>query len=498
MGRAGGGSSGGGSSGGGHSFGSSGGGHRLSGGSSGGGFFGGGSFGGGRSRNRGRGYGGYYDSGYYDNNVSTGYGYDSTPRPRYYKGSGRRDPNFETNIYHDGSGYSGIAKLYAYDTNNYDEDSIYMQEKLKNELNPNREVIHIANLLFLDRVHNKTANKEWLKANSYDISSDGVKNTLAEMLASSSNRQGLFDDGIPNLSFSDVKQSFHEQRGTLGMAIRVLMPYISVLVIILVVWIFLFANNNKALKSTIDRKPLTGVQAYNNECVIDEIDYVENVPRLASNLKYFYDATGVQPYVYFKAYDASLTTDEMKLQWAKEYYDTHINQDNGFLYIYFGEQDVDNDVGYMCYMNGTQTASVMDSEAVEIFWGYIDRYWTTDMSTVEVITNAFSSTSDTIMASTTATKGAIKAVAILLTVVVIGVVIIVVIKLKHKRAREEAAETERILNTDIKDLASQEVEELAKKYEEPISDKETTNVNESTNIDDLADEFVNPFDDNTF
>ena len=31
---------------------------------------------------------------------SKGYGYATTPRPKYYKPKGERDPNFETNIYH--------------------------------------------------------------------------------------------------------------------------------------------------------------------------------------------------------------------------------------------------------------------------------------------------------------------------------------------------------------------------------------------------------------
>lgn len=52
----------------------------------------------------------------------------------------------------------------------------------------------------------------------------------------------------------------------------------------------------------------------------------------------------------------------------------------------------------MAYVNGKQVTSVMDSEAVNIFWNYIDRYWTDDsLSTVEVFTKTFNSTANTIM-----------------------------------------------------------------------------------------------------
>ena len=149
--------------------------------------------------------------------------------------------------------------------------------------------------------------------------------------------------------------------------------------------------------STSVREKLATNNAYINDCVIDELGWFENIPKTESQLKNFWQKTGVQPYIILRDYDAGLTTDSEKEQWAIDYYDDNFDTENIFLFVYFAEQDTDNDVGYMAYANGYQTSSVMDSEAVEIFWDNIDKYWYTNLSTDDVIVNAFDDTADTIM-----------------------------------------------------------------------------------------------------
>lgn len=220
-----------------------------------------------------------------------------------------------------------------------------------------------------------------------------------------------------------------------------------------------------SVKSTINREKLDSGNAYINDCIIDELGWFDNVTSSERNLKSFYDKTGVQPYIYLKDYDASLTTDSQKEEFAKNYYDTHFENENIFLFVYFAERDVDNDVGYMAYANGLMTSSVMDSEAVEIFWNYVDRYWYSDMSTDKMFATIFDKTGSTIMQVSTTGADVAK-------YAVIGVVVITVIclglhffKQKRKAERERAEETERILNTPIQELANDRVDDLTKKYD---------------------------------
>lgn len=116
-------------------------------------------------------------------------------------------------------------------------------------------------------------------------------------------------------------------------------------------------------------------------------------------------------------------------------------------------------MGYMAYANGYQTSSVMDSEAVEIFWNNIDKYWYTDLSTDDVFINAFNDTADTIMHVSTTGKDIVKWVLIVIAIILIGIFIICLIKQKHQRAREKAEEDQRILNTPIDDIAKDNLED---------------------------------------
>lgn len=213
------------------------------------------------------------------------------------------------------------------------------------------------------------------------------------------------------------------------------------------------------VKSTIVREKLETGNAYINNCIIDEIGWFRNPTKTAASLKSFWEKTGVQPYIILKAYDATLTTDDQKKKWATDYYDANFDTENIFLYVYFAEQDTENDVGYMAYANGYQTSAVMDAEALEIFWNYLDGYWTSDMGTDEVFIRTFDSTAKAIMHVSATTSDIIVWGMILAIVIVIAVVIVTVIKRMHKRAKEKAEEDARILNTPVGDITSDPLED---------------------------------------
>lgn len=215
-------------------------------------------------------------------------------------------------------------------------------------------------------------------------------------------------------------------------------------------------------KSTQDRERLESGVGYDNNCIIDNIGWFDNVTKTEKSIKQFYDKTGVQPYIVLNAYDSTLLTDTAKEEYAKKWYDEHIKNESTFLYMYFAEPDTDNDVGYMAYVNGKQVSSVMDSEAIEIFWAYVDKYWYSDMSTDDMFTTIFTKTADRIMTkSTTAAdvgNNAVKVIGVI--VVFAGIIIVMIIRRKHKA--EEAKETEKILNTPLD--GDSEADDLLKKY----------------------------------
>ena len=215
-------------------------------------------------------------------------------------------------------------------------------------------------------------------------------------------------------------------------------------------------------KSTQNRERLESGVGYDNNCIVDNIGWFDNVTKTDKSIKKFYDKTGVQPYIVLNAYDSTLLTDTAKEEYAKKWYDEHIKNESTFLYMYFAEPDTDNDVGYMAYVNGKQVPSVMDSEAIEIFWAYVDKYWYSDMSTDDMFTTIFTKTADRIMTkSTTAAdvgNNAIKVIGVI--IVFAGIIVVMVLRRKHKA--EEAKETEKILNTPLN--GDSEADDLLKKY----------------------------------
>ena len=215
-------------------------------------------------------------------------------------------------------------------------------------------------------------------------------------------------------------------------------------------------------KSTQNRERLESGVGYDNNCIVDNIGWFDNVTKTEKSIKQFYDKTGVQPYIVLNAYDSTLLTDTAKEEYAKKWYDEHIKNESTFLYMYFAEPDTDNDVGYMAYVNGKQVPSVMDSEAIEIFWAYVDKYWYSDMSTDDMFTTIFTKTADRIMTkSTTAAdvgNNAVKVIGVI--VAFAGIIVVMVIRRKHKA--EEAKETEKILNTPLN--GDSEADDLLKKY----------------------------------
>lgn len=219
----------------------------------------------------------------------------------------------------------------------------------------------------------------------------------------------------------------------------------------LIVFLFVFVGSFSSGKqvSTRNREKIENPVAYTNDCVKDEIGYVEDVSTLSRNLQNFYNKTGIQPYIYLKAYDASLSTDAEKEEYAKDWYDKNIDNEDTFLYVYFEDADPD-EVGYMAYVNGKEVTSVMDAEAVSIFWNYIDRYWTDgSLTMVQVFTKTFDSTAKTIMTKSTTGKDLAKKGILFGTVLVGAVAVIVFLRMHYKRQKEKAQETVEILNTPL-------------------------------------------------
>lgn len=204
------------------------------------------------------------------------------------------------------------------------------------------------------------------------------------------------------------------------------------------------------LQSSYNREPIATGVPYNNNCIIDELGWFDNTAKTSKRLQEFYNKTGVQPFIYLRAYDPDLWSDADKEQYAQDWYEANIDNESTFLYMYFAEYDQDGEVGFMAYVNGKQVSSVMDAEAVNIFWDYLDNAWYKDSSTDDMFVSVFSSTANKIMTKSTTGADVMNSIVVVLGVLVLIVGVLKIMQTRRKHESERNAETERILKTDIR------------------------------------------------
>jgi preprotein translocase subunit SecG len=258
------------------------------------------------------------------------------------------------------------------------------------------------------------------------------------------------------------------RRGYYGGGCGSIVAFVILLVVIAVVMItlgiFSGGTSSDITASTYNREKAETGMSFDSNCVVDELGWFDSTSQTGRELKEFYNETGVQPYVLFRAYDSTLTSNEDKEAWAQDYYNNTIGNEGTFLFVYFAEEDTDDDVGYMYCVAGNLVESVMDSQAQEIFWNYVDTYWYSDLSTDDMTVQIFTKTADRIMTKTTTKSDVQKTTVLVIFVIVIAIIAALMLKWKYKRAKEKAQEDERILNTPVHTYSDADGQDLADKY----------------------------------
>lgn len=241
---------------------------------------------------------------------------------------------------------------------------------------------------------------------------------------------------------------------------------IAILMIVAsLICVFIYSRNSGP-KSTIVREKIESAAGYNYNCIKDELGWFDSKSQTGRELEYFYNKTGVQPFIYLKGYDPALTNLQQKEEYAKQYYEENFKgREDVFLYVYFAEADQDGEVGDEAWWIGGQAGSIMDGEAMDIFWHKLDALWYGSGSTDDMFVKTFTHTADQIMKVDNGPWVAIIAIMLVAGTVSLFVFIFAMTKEKNRRAKEEAEETERILKTDIDKLAeSSGDEDLVNKY----------------------------------
>lgn len=236
------------------------------------------------------------------------------------------------------------------------------------------------------------------------------------------------------------------------------------LLFVLAILSSILARSSAIPASTMDRQRVPTQNAYVNDCVRDEIYWIDNESNVSRRLQEFYDKTGCQPYIYLKAYDPALTSSSACEQWTQQFYDTNFaDHQNVLLYVYFCDE-WDNGDGISCAWYGIESGMLMDAEAESIFWAYLDYDWdswdTNDNDGMFV--DVFLRTADRIMTTNDRTSSAKVVRSIIVIVALAGILVLLIV---FRRKHQKAQETVEILNAPLH-RGSTVADDLADKYSE--------------------------------
>ena len=249
-----------------------------------------------------------------------------------------------------------------------------------------------------------------------------------------------------------------------GMAVLVVLIAVFLLAGILFITRGLPSGGSIA-KSTVEREklPASAVQetAYYTDA---DGSWVRSPSQLERGMRAFYQETGVQPYLYILPNGESTSIDELTAR-AETLYGELFDDEGHFLLVF-----CDNGYGsFNCgYTVGSQAKTVMDDEAVGILADYLDRYYSDmSISEEEIFSNAFEKTGERIM---TVTRSPVVPVAACIAVVAVAVLVFITLKKRREQREREQKRAEEILKTPLEKFGDEEVEDLAKKYEDGSGD----------------------------
>jgi hypothetical protein len=188
---------------------------------------------------------------------------------------------------------------------------------------------------------------------------------------------------------------------------------IMFLVIILVIFNFAWgfvpgSNSNTAVESvqvnqsTRDREPIEEGLVNETPYFEDNLDWIRDPVELEAGLRYFYDETNIQPFVYITDNidgNPNPTPDEIDA-FANNLYDELFTDEAHLLLVHFENYDMyDYDYSYHTVI-GSQATVLMDNEAENILYDYLDYHYPRDISEEAYFSEAFQDTADRIMTVT--------------------------------------------------------------------------------------------------
>ena len=247
---------------------------------------------------------------------------------------------------------------------------------------------------------------------------------------------------------------------------------VSIAIWMLLVYILLFfaggssgQGDSDVTKSTVSRAKLHLGLSDEAGYFTDECDWIRNRTVLEQGLKAFYDSTGILPYVYIidnVAGDYDPSTEKLE-QFAETQYEKLFDDEGHILLVFW---DYAGAYEYLLWL-GADAAELMDAEACDILFDYLDYYYYYADTEEEFFADAFADAGERMMRVTRSPM-----YYIVMTVIGGAVILVTYRGWKSRKEKETARKkrAEEILNAPLEKFGTNGdvIDELEKKYEKEI------------------------------
>lgn len=189
----------------------------------------------------------------------------------------------------------------------------------------------------------------------------------------------------------------------------------SILLILVIMFIFNFAwsavpgtNNNTVVEtvqvntSSIEREPIEAGLVNETAYYQDNVDWIRDQSEMEDGLRHFYNETNVQPFVYITDNingDPNPSPEEIDA-FAANLYDELFTDEAHLLLVHFENYDFYTYEYSYHTIYGSQAKVLMDNEAEDILFDYLDYHYPRDISEEAFFSEAFRDTADRIMTVT--------------------------------------------------------------------------------------------------
>ena len=269
--------------------------------------------------------------------------------------------------------------------------------------------------------------------------------------------------------------------GSVGMLLAV---FLLIAFMMIFVSVMMPTSASDVTASTVAREPLPAGSVDLTEYYQDTTGLIRRSATLQAGMKYFYEKTGVQPYLYVtRDIDGdTYPSDAVLEEYAQALY-SQLFSDSAHLLVVVYDPD-NSGFGYY-YIPGNAAKTVLDAEALEIFEGYVyqDSPDYLSGSAEAYFSEVFEHTADRIMS---VTRSSMFYVGIALAVLAILALLFHWWKKVKEQKNKEAEHMEAVLNADIDDLVDNpELKDLEEKYgKEGASAKPQTQTQTKPKTDD--------------